>query len=777
MERIKVLPVGIALMTSLSLVGMSTGIAAYAQSSSQTISESQALSKAKAVLQVPALFTLSSESFSTDQNGNSTYNFSFSYTSPDNQDQWLNITVDASSGVITSYSRSSNADGFVYPLPVNATQAKSLAISWATKLYPQYVHQVQIQPLAPMNGALNQVVNYQYNFERIVNGIPAPFDGLTITIDQNGTLVNAGEHWTAGLFPKNQQTKTSVQADQLDQKYLNLYLTYWTSWNANGKSVPSLTYQQPVGTYAQWWNNQFGDPNLRISGIPVIDAQSGEPVNAAGKVQPLPAYTPVHPLVAGGGTKAPGAVTVNWNEQTALTNVQHALQIPSQAKLKNANQFQNIPDGNVDWDFTWTLPSGEQYSASVDATLGVLTNFDEWSNKVLPLATNVGQGHPHQLTQPQVTAAATAFVKRILPKDTGGIALIPSPYVTPQAKLATSFMIEPIVNGIPDVTDTGNINVDAKTGEVTSYYTNFSFNQAQFPPLSQAISLAKAKQDWTIGQPLQLVYLLTQPSYDKQTGIVPQGKVILAYAPSGNIINNGTVMDAATGQFVSVSGNPPAYTGKINDISGIPQANEIKLLVSHGLLTVDANGNVHPTQEMTREQFVKLVVDALGQVQPIPYNHQLGVYQNAMGMTSSASSGYSEVYSAFANGWLNNGQVFEPNQPITRGDAAQLLTRALGYGELLNHPEAFQMQASDASTISSDQLAGVAIASALGLLPLQSGSFNPAGRVTIADAAQAVVYMVSDYSRGQSIFSAGATSAGGTAGVSAGVANAGAVSN
>ena len=127
--------------------------------------------------------------------------------------------------------------------------------------------------------------------------------------------------------------------------------------------------------------------------------------------------------------------------------------------------------------------------------------------------------------------------------------------------------------------------------------------------------------------------------------------------------------------------------------------------------------------------------------------------------TSSAASGYSEVYTAFVNGWLQNGKVFEPNQPITRSDAAQLLVRALGYGELMGYPSAFRIKAGDAASIPSAQYAGDAIALALGLLPLQSGAFHPDGHVTVADAAQAVVRMVSDNSQSLGIFNGAATGA------------------
>ncbi len=758
MKGIRRLPLGVALLTSLSFVGMGSTDFVHAQTGSTNVTESQALDHAKAILQVPTEFKLSSESFSNDQNGNAFYNFGFSYTSPDNQNEWINITVDAKSGLITSYDRSSSATGFVYPLPVSAAQAQKLAITWAQKLYPHYVNQVRIQPLAPMSGALNQVVNYQYNFERVVNGIPAPFNGFSITIDQNGTLVSANENWTQAVFPSEKHVMSIVKANQIYKRDLHLYRAYWSNWSANGQAVPYLTYQQVVGNYSAWWNNQYSDPNLRISGIPVIDALSGQPVDAAGKNTALPVYTPVHAIVPGGKQQNLGSVLVNWTEQKALDIAKSVLKIPGKAKLTAANQNTSLPNGDVTWDFSWTVPDGDQYSATVDTTYGILTNFNEWSTKVPVTGVTIASGK--KITQSQATSAAIAFVKKALPGDTGGIAVIPSNYSTQQGKVQTNFLIEPLISGIPDISDTGNITVDAKTGDVTSYYTNFQLGKTKFPSPSQAITQAKAKNDWTMGQPLQLVYLQTQPGFDKASGTTPQGKVMLAYAPTGNIIENGTVMDATTGQFVSASGSTPAYTGKINDIGNVAQADQIQLLVQHGLLAVDASGNVHPNQDMTREQFVKLVVDALGRNQPLPMANQLGVYQKAMAMTSSASSGYSEVYSAFVNGWLNDGQVFEPNQPITRGDAAQLLARALGYGELLGHPELFQLNANDASTIPSSQFAGDAIASSLGLLPLQSGAFHPDGNVTIADAAQAVVAMVSDYSSSQGIFNVGVTAGG-----------------
>ncbi len=762
MKGIRKLPLGMALLTSLSLLGMSSINDVHAQAGSASITESQALSKAKSILQIPPEFKLSSESFSTDQNGNSTYNFSFGYTSPDNQNQWINITVDAKSGLITSYDRSSSASGFVYPLPVSAASAQKLAISWAQKLYPHYINQVKIQPLAPMSGSLNQVVNYQYNFERMVNGIPAPFDGFSITIDQNGILVSADENWTNTVFPSDQKVISIVKANQLYQNDLHLYMAYWSNWGANGQSVPTLTYQQAVGNYSQWWNNQFSNPNMRISGIPVIDAQSGKPVNAAGNHTSLPVYTPVHAIVPGGNKQIPGSVQVNWSKQKALDSAKSMLKIPANAKLTGANQNTSLPNGDVTWDFTWIVPGGDQYSATIDASYGLLTNFNEWSTKVP--AAGVSTASTKKITQSQATAAAIAYVKKVLPKDTGGVAVIPSSYPSQTTALQTNFVIEPLINSIPDISNTGNIAVDAKTGDIISYYTNFPLGKVQYPPLAKAITLTKAKYDWTVGQPMQLVYLETQPGFDKATGTTPKGKVILAYSPSGNIINNGTVMDAITGQFVSASGTTPAYTGKINDISNVAQADQIQLLVQHGLLAVDANGDVHPNQDMTREQFVKLVVDAMGRNQPLPFNNQLGIYQNAMGMTSSASAGYSEVYSAFVNGWLSNGKVFEPNQPITRGDAAQLLARALGYGELLGHPELFKLNATDASTIASDQFAGDAIANALGLLPLQSGAFLPNGNVTVADAAQAVVAMVSDYSNSQGLFNISTAASGAAVG-------------
>lgn len=745
----RMLPAAAALMTAF--IALSPGAASpalAAQTGSSAIGITNAEKQVVSLLEIPAYYKLTQESYDKGPGGNGQYSFSFSYSSPDNQNRWANVTVDASTGAVLNYSASSSATGFVYPLPVSAVRAKQIALSWAKKLYPAQLQDVKIQPQSGYPGALTQPVTYTFDFTRMVNGIPAPFDGFTLTIDQNGQLTAAADSWSQALFPNPANAITEAAANGVYRQSLHLYLGYTTVWNS-GASVPTpyLTYQPPDFQSGSGWNQPYENDS---AGPLVIDAQTGELLDAAGDVTKAPVFTPPVPILKGGPIVYPGSQKVNWSEAQALSYAQSALDIPTGYHLTETNQNQTFPAGGVTWNFTWSDGAGHQISAGVDATRGVITSYNSY----------IPSPAPHtSTTQARIDAAAAAFVKRLFPHDTGGLAIVQQnvSQVKPGAGTVNRLLtVEAIVNGIPVLTDTAQIMVEGTTTPaVTSFWSNLLPGVKGLPSPDKVISLGRADSIWMNHQPLELEYLMTQPLWNPKHQ-TPQ-RIMLVYAPQTNPFAFGAALNAVTGQFVTNSATAQPYTGPIQDLRGVPDADQIQLLVSHGLLPVDARGYVHPRSSLTRAQFVKLVVDALG-LGGGPVDRSFG---DAMQM-SAASPAYDAVAAAFQYGWLQSGQLFHPDQPITRGDAAQILVRALGYADVLRHPEIFRLPAQDAAQIPKNELAGDAIAYAIGMMPLVDGKFDGKAHLTVAQAAVAIVQMVTAYSEGQQIFDFGSSTDGGT---------------
>lgn len=743
------LPAGAALMLVLS---SAPALAATGKSSTAYTTQ-EALALAEHLFAIPGAYKLMQESYDSSlQQGQPSYAFSFGYTSPDNQSHYIDVTIGATTGTALSYSRDSAATGFVYPLPVSQSKAKALALAWAKRLYPTQLSQVSLQPLIPQQGALTQPVSYTFNFTREVHGIPAPFDGFSLTIDQNGRLTQASDNWTQAIFANPSSVIGDSRANAIYAKALHLYLGYSTVWSGDASPSFLLTYQSPNPTYPTWWGNPFGD-SYPI-GTPVISATSGEILSVTGGVVTPPTYVPPTPLVQGGPAVYPGDQVAHWTEAQSLAYARRVLQVGS-ARLSDSSENQTLPTGDVMYSFTFRTPSGRE-SATVDATSGYLSSV--FAGSVTPLVTESksaeGAGsnsaHVASLTQAQLDSLAAAFIKRAFPHDTGGLGVGQEVFfhpLVPAKGLTATFSFEPIVSGVPMIGDSAQLTLNPKSGAMESFWTDFPSTGGTLPNPAKAITVGAATHEFVTQQPLALTYLITQPSSSSS----PQ-QVVLTYAPIASSYGNDS-LNALTGDFVNPDANPVPYAGTIHDLSGVAGASQVELLVSHGLLPVSAHGNVHPESDMTRAQFVKLVVDALGVGQPITYFGAAVSLEAASSGVAQGSPAFDAVATAFAKGWLQQGKLFHPNAPITRSDAAQILVRALGYASVLNHPDIFSLPAKDAKTIPSDQVAADAIAYALGMLPLSYGDFHPAAHVTVAQAAVAVVAMVTAYSEGQQLFS------------------------
>jgi len=757
------LPAGAALLIALSSLSALPAQAQSARSdsmASMTYSMAQAKQIAVKQFAIASSYTLTQESFNSNmQQGEPSYSFSFSYTTPDNQTRYISVTIGANSGTVQNYYRNSTATGFVYPLPVSANKAQALAIQWAKRLYPKQYPQVQLQALIPQQGPLTQPVSYTFNFTRLVQGVPAPFDGFSMTIDQNGQLTSVNDNWTQAVFPSTSNVLSLSRANAVYAQSLHLYLGYSTIWSGDAKQNLYLTYQSPSPAYPTWWNDQFG--NSYPITTPVIDAKTGQVISTTGAVVTPPVFVAPTPVVKGGPTLYPGDGTANWTQAQALAAVRSTLQLSATDKLLDVSENQSLPAGDVSYNFDFKDGVGHTLNVGVDATAGYVTSM--YGNVIAPrplISVSPASGgvvlpsnKPKTKSQKIISAAAAAFIMRVFAKDTGGLAVTQAVFLKPEMQkkgVTSSFSIEPLINGVPMLNSMAQLSINPKTGVVDSFYSNFPKTQSGLPSPTKALSIEKAISDWQQIQPLHVTYLLTQPQNNQGTP-----KVVLAYAPVSNSYSTNE-LDAITGKFISQGISSQPYAGKIRDLHSVAAADQINLLVSHGLLPVSAQGDVHPNSAMTRAQFVKLVVDTLGLgQQPIMYNRSQMSAASASTGVGQESPAFTAIATAFTRGWIQKGQLFHPNQLITRGDAAQILARALGYAGVLGHANIFTLPAKDAGSISRDQLAGDAIAYALGMLPLEQGNFVATGHVTVAQAAVAVVQMVTAYSQGQQLFSGG----------------------
>lgn len=736
---------------TMSVVGSAMPVAAFASTTSGAAATasvpaakwtlSQAEQEARQLFSIPASDVVQSDSFVADSSGSDpSYNITFGSSDDNGPADSYYVNVDAIDGTILSYSHNPSNLSFAFPAPVDQSQAASIAQSWAEKLYPKRIGQVTMQVRPQAETDLRSPTTYDFSFEREVNGVPAPFDGFDIVIDQTGQLQSVDEQWTNVSFPSATPDASKAAATKAYQAALGLHLEYDEVFQSDGSSKLALEYVP--ANQGDGWDETFavnqGGPTI------AIDAQTGLYLSPNGTTSTPTAYTRPTPLANGTTSSPVGSTAVNWTQAQALREVEQAFGLPD-ADLVSENEWESA--GSQTWNFQFTLPKSDAapkrtVNVGVDATYGYVTNYSEYAANPSD-GSQTSQGHT--LSAAALETDAENIVKTVYAGHLDNLALVSNADVsgadgTNGDNPSGWYQIVSLVNGIPDQAAGGSVQLNPNTGELEALNFNLQQDGQQFPSAANAVDLSAAESAYLTQYPLQLSYMLVQPT-SANGGSAPAPKVELAYTPEPQSITD-SYFDALQGQFVeNVALAYQPYTGTIKDIGTDPNQAQLQLLASRGLIPVDTNGDVHPDQAMTVESFVKLVQDALGTVNQ--YNAATAAASPQI--TSATSSvaqdnpAYRELVTAYELGWLDPNHPLQPTADITRGQAAHILAEALGYDALLSHPDLFTFNPTDLSTIPATDEAADAIAVSLGLLSLNAGAFDDSQPLTLSNAAKAVV--------------------------------------
>ncbi|MCY0902776.1 MAG: hypothetical protein OWU32_11420 [Firmicutes bacterium] len=744
-------PAAAALLTALSVFAPVVGASAATKTDAGTITLQQAEAIARSVTYIPPGFTLNSTNFNEDQSGQpAEYSLSYMQTTSQAQYQfnsYLNVSIDATTGMVLNYNRQTQSGSFHFPAAVSPTQAKALAWAWVKRLYGQDASQVADVSQQANASNLAQPIAYSYSFERMVHGVPAPFDGFSITISANGHLLQSNVNWTTLSFPSAKPAVSKTEAESIYQRSLHFTLLYGQDYNGISAPTSILAYAQPSIAYPTDWNTPFSQGSSITA--PVIDGATGQVIDSDGLANPMPAGSPTSVLVKGGPSTFPGTVHVNWTKAQALNYAKRIVNLPPSDRLSQQSFDVQPPSSDTVWNFTWVRPHNLQIDVSVDATRGVVTNLSEYPMLFKKLVGVRAQG---KITTAQSLAVAEAFAKSVFPDDTGAMSISLSPFQKFPNGVERNYSLSFLYHGIPVQAAGGMISVDGDTGHVDSFNWQPVAGLKTLPLPSRAVPVSQVVANWMKAEPLTLQYLLTSPQNDYQASRagakLPPMRIVLAYAPTG-YYGNGMVVNALTGSLQGPGQPSVPYTGPIRDLAGATNAADLSLLASDELLPVSAAGDIDPERVMTRGQLITLVVNALGLNSSLSLpDDDVEALGKALSGIPPASPDYAALIAAYTRGWLPLGQAIAANEPATRGYAAQLLARALGFGPALLAPQSFHLAAADAAAIPASQYAGDALAVALGMITLQNGRFNGDAGLTVDQAGRAIVQMANAYAVG-----------------------------
>ncbi|MBP1996017.1 S-layer homology domain-containing protein [Paenibacillus eucommiae] len=715
------------------------------------ISKEKALELAKTYITIPEGYVLESVHMNSYRaylgKETPTWNMNFTKKVKDRNYGNISITIDGTSGKLLGYSSYDNDPDRKpsYPPKVDYQGAKAAAAEWIAKINPTEQNQVQYNDRdeksfrPPLSGS------YQYNirYDRVVNGVAFPENGISISVDGDGKITGYNYNWDDTLKFEKQDVISKEKAAQAFRDTSNISLSYQIPYEARGERKPLTVYSMS--------NN-------------LIDAVTGEPWNRGYSVSEEEAAKPLtdKPI----GQKPTG--NLNLTKEQAIAKVNESVKLPAGIKLEDASFYENTnPEtGEVtsSWNLRWNQPPAENdktgkmgafISATVNSRTGELSGYNRYLNN-----NNYDKDVDAKVSLEDAKTKAIEFVKKNLPAYTDQLVLgsvpnksIPLDQLKKMQNWDMNF--QRVIDGVNAGNESVNISIDRTTGEVVNYYaylseTAYPQQKPEVLPLEEAKDLLMSQYD------IQLSYItVNENAYANSGGIsaekynlmVAAGEIMppvsgdgaavttkLVYALVPKNTQDNFFLDAVTGEWKEASTGDVISIEKltVTDIDNHWARNELQLMVDYRAIDV-VDGKVSPNKIITRGEMIKMLVIAMN-------GGRYGIYYAAdreasFKDVSNSSPYFAYVENAVDRGLIDPGTDFNPTATMNREEMAQLVVRALGYKDLAKYEDIFNDKFADAAKLKSRGEAAIVVG--LGIMTLTNGSFNPAENVTRAQASAA----------------------------------------
>lgn len=636
-------------------------------------------------------------------------------------------TIDAESGELMQYFKYSDRDR-------TGSEQKKLTEDKALEIAQQFLERVTTpeirQKLSKPNeyGPLNHFMQQDnaFTFTRVENGIPFLENGFQLIVGQDGQIDSYTREWDDGKLPDAKQAIAAEKAQKLLEEQAVPSLVY------KEKAAMTSRYDQDRGQYQLVYLYDQLDPQY-------VDAISGNVINSLGDTAEKRVIKPL------------GSTTRNRSQEDKLITKDEAQKIAEHLikRLPGSYRFDGSsgggsssgPDGIVkrNWRFEFTpLQSGDSQPDPVHLSIDDRGELQDYSVNERFMYGESGRKIEKSVPWEQAEANALKLVKSLYADRLGEIYLIgkkPSEdSIKKMFERGGQYEVRFgwLKDGIPIENMEFRVSVDPETGDVESMRT-WMDDFASLPDSSTAgkVDLETAKKAEQAQKTMMLTYYLPQTNYYDVPFLGRQPMLVYRYVGDQGVVNGNT------GEWVSFEKIRKDQTPQ--DIAGHPKKNALEFAVQQGFLTVK-DGKVEPNKEVTRGEMV-LMINRLTDRSEFYMSRSHSFYDDEEDKRYNFTDvdqkhpQYAAIQRGVQYGLIpKEGNRFEPDKPITRAEAADMVARLLGYSDLLNKPGIF---ASPYQDVQKKDIPAVTLVTSQGLLPGKStASFESNAKITRAEAAQ-----------------------------------------
>ena len=450
----------LTIMTLLFSIIIPSGV--YAQNSSN-IDLSEAIKIAK-------------EKFEFDTKG---MDFNQSYNEYDGKRIWslnwntnkapnksINVSINADTGDITNMNiwEDNFVAGSKFP-KYTKKDALKVAKEFAQKMQPEKFKETK--EYEDINVRLYGDVyygadTYRISFVRYIKDIPFIDNSISLNIDKNTLKIRSYDfNWDTVNMPDASKVMSKEEAIKIFKEKLGLELRYNMIYSQElQKNIPVLVYAtknsiRPIDAITGEvlnYSGYYGDPRMAS----MKDAKAQE-VNGN--------ITPQEQKII---DKSKNYIS----KEAAIKEAKKYITIPKEYIQQNANMYVNYPDGVAVWSLNWNYndQAKNKYgyiSVNIDATSGEMTSFYKGGTDI-----DTPNDKKNIYTKEQAKKLAEEFIERIQPNVLKQTEYRENPYEfrgSIEKITVQNYNFLRIVNGLPCLNEGINVNVNLKTGEITSF--------------------------------------------------------------------------------------------------------------------------------------------------------------------------------------------------------------------------------------------------------------------------------------------------------------------
>lgn len=614
----------------------------------------------------------------------------------------IDVTINSEGRVKSYYRYNYNRDSENNGFPeISKEEGLKKVNEFLKKIAPELVGKIKyVEKNEPLN--INSRT-YSYSFYRVENDVPFYDNNLYVNVNnRTGEIQSYNCYWENNLkFDSKEGIMDLANAKKAYNDKLGLQLVYKLDYS-DGEYQPYLVYTS------------------LFSGK-VIDAKTGEPVDYNFSIMNTDEVALSKEAAFDSGESA---VNLTPKELEAISEAKEIiskeeaentaraiLDIDDEYSLKSINLYSNWYDKDeYNWSMYFENSENKNISVTLDAKNRELKSFYKYGY--------YREEQEVKYDREQLQQKAEEFIKKVQKDKFNLVELVSinEPIIRPLLEEQPRQQYFTFMRKVDEAYFQGNgfnINIDAATGEITSY--NYNWYKGELPSQDKAISFDKAYKILydDIGMELQYMRDTSEPYADLDV----EQNVRLVYAIKNDKPLN---IDAITGEIIYGLNRPYKENtiDKYSDIEDSEAKEEIETLALFGISL--PGDKFKPQIDIKQKEFLYLLLKAKN------------YYYN---MSPEDDDFIERLYDILIGQGIVKESEKSPEEKITREEVTKYFVRILGYEKIAEIKDIYKLDFKDADSISEELIGYVAIATGLGVVDGDGENFNPKTNLTREQAA------------------------------------------